>query len=279
MSNNLRDPESIRDEIQAYYGQVAENNQEDCCDAGEAADACCGSPLYGSDDLAQVPATAVNSSRGCGNPNAIARLETGEVVLDLGCGGGLDVLLAARQVGPQGFVYGVDMTDKMLALARRNAEKMGVTNVEFRKGDLESLPLPDASVDVIISNCVVNLTPDKGRALGEAYRVLKPGGRLAISDIVVEGDLSGLPVSEEQIRAGLSWAGCIAGALTNSQFRAFLAEVGFEAIQIDVEHRYSTDDFLGDLPAELSQLPKSVLDNLVRRFTSSAISARRPLAP
>ncbi len=185
------------------------------------------------------------------------------------------MLLAARQVGPTGFVYGVDMTDKMLELARTNAAKIGATNVEFRKGELESLPLADNSVDVIISNCVVNLTPEKTDALAEAYRVLKPGGRLAISDIVVDGDLSGFPVSEEQIRVGLSWAGCIAGALTIDQFTTLLAGAGFQEIDIEIQHRYNLDDFLGELPAELKNLAPDVVQELVGRFTSSAVRAKK----
>jgi len=196
-------------------------------------------------------------------------------VLDLGSGGGMDVLLAARQVGPAGFVYGVDMTDKMLELARTNAAKIGATNVEFRKGELEALPLPDEAVDVIISNCVVNLSPEKGDALQEAHRVLKAGGRLAISDIVVDGDLSGFPVSEAQIRAGLSWAGCIAGALTIDQFTSLLTAAGFREIDIEIQHRYNLDDFLGELPAELRGLEPAVLQELVGRFTSSAIRAKK----
>ena len=243
---------------------------------GRSQSACCGSDLYVSEDLSLLPDTAVQSSRGCGNPHSIASLQPGEIVLDLGSGGGLDVLLAARQVGEDGYVYGVDMTDSMLELARGNAAKVGATNVEFRKGDLEDLPLNADSVDVIISNCVVNLTPDKGKALHEAFRVLKPGGRLAISDIVIDGDLSGLPASEEQIRAGLSWAGCIAGALTVTELTNLLQDAGFEDIAITVEHRYSAADFLGDLPSALTDLQPHVLQDLLQRFTSSSIEARKP---
>jgi SAM-dependent methyltransferase len=264
-------PQTIRTEVQNYYGEVAELQL-----TGRSQPDCCGSDLYEGEDLNLLPDTAVQSSRGCGNPHAIASLQPGEIVLDLGSGGGLDVLLAARQVGEDGYVYGVDMTDSMLELARGNAAKVGATNVEFRKGDLEDLPLNAYSVDVIISNCVVNLTPDKGKALHEAFRVLKIGGRLAISDIVVDGDLSGLPVSEEQIRAGLSWAGCIAGALTVTELTNLLQDAGFEDIAITVEHHYSAADFLGDLPTTLKDLQPLVLQDLLQRFTSSSIEARKP---
>lgn len=266
------DPNAIRADVTTYYGEVAELQLDSA-----AASNCCGSDLYLGEDLSELPVAAVNSSRGCGNPNAIASLNPGEVVLDLGSGGGLDVLLAARQVGEAGLVYGVDMTDKMLELARRNAAKAGTSNVEFRKGDLEDLPLEDGSVDVIISNCVVNLTPDKGRALQEAFRVLRPGGRLAISDIVVDGDLSDLQVSEDEIRAGLSWAGCIAGALSDSELTRLLEAAGFENISITFEHRYSRGDLLGELPESMRALSEQTLAELIRRFTSSSIRARKPL--
>ena len=265
------DPNAIRADVSSYYGEVAELQLDGSTQSG-----CCGNDLYLDEDLSELPAAAVNSSRGCGNPQAIAALHPGEVVLDLGSGGGLDVLLAARQVGEAGFVYGVDMTDRMLELARRNAANMGAANVEFRKGDLEDLPLKNDTVDVIISNCVVNLTPDKGRALREAFRVLRPGGRLAISDIVVDGQLNDLPVSEEEIRAGLSWAGCIAGALSADEFTRLLEAAGFEKIATAFEHRYSSSDFLGDLPPSLSKLPDAVLNELMRRFTSSSIRAWKP---
>ena len=265
------DPQAIRTDVQSYYGRVAEQQLDSCSKTD-----CCGSELYVGEDLSELPSAAVNSSRGCGNPHAIASLQTGEFVLDLGSGGGLDVLLAARQVGQAGYVYGVDMTDRMLELARSNAAKMGATNVEFRKGDLENLPLDANAVNVIISNCVVNLTPDKGNALREAFRVLKPGGRLAISDIVVDGDLNDLPVSEAQLRAGLSWAGCIAGALTVSELTRLMEAAGFEEIAITIEHRYQSTDFLGDLPPTLSNLPASVLNDLIQRFASSSIQARKP---
>ncbi len=274
-SNNqrpaLNDSEAIRAEVQLHYGRVAEEQLN-----SRGSQDCCGSDFYDLEDLSQLPDAAVNSSRGCGNPNAIASLAPGETVLDLGSGGGLDVLLAARQVGDTGYVYGVDMNDSMLELARRNADKAGATNVEFRKGDLEELPLPAESVDVVISNCVVNLTTDKEKVLNEAFRVLRRGGRVAISDIVVDGDLSGMPVSEEQIRAGLSWAGCIAGALTISEFTHLLQAAGFHDIAITIEQRYTTEDFNGELPPALSNLSPNMLQDLLQRFTGSSIQARKP---
>lgn len=267
----LEDHQAIRDEVQTYYGSVAEMQLN-----GGSSQGCCGSEYYAVEDLSQLPDDAVNSSRGCGNPNAIASLRPGETVLDLGSGGGLDVLLAARQVGVDGYVYGVDMNDKMLELAGRNAEKAGATNVEFRKGDLEELPLPANMVDVVISNCVINLTADKGKVLNEAFRVLKPGGRIAISDIVVDGDLSGLPVSEAQIRAGLNWAGCIAGALTISEFTTLLQAAGFGETAITIEQRYTPSDFRREQPSALSELQPAQLQELLHRFTSSSIQARKP---
>ncbi|MEZ4837486.1 MAG: arsenite methyltransferase [Caldilineaceae bacterium] len=259
--------EAIHSLVQEHYGKVAVESSG-CCSDGS-----CGSTFYVDQDLSFVPGEAVNSSRGCGNPQEIAALQPGEAVVDLGSGGGLDVLLAARQVGPSGFVYGVDMTDEMLDLARRNAAKIGATNVEFRKGHLEDLPIEDNRADVIISNCVVNLSPEKDNTLAEAYRVLKPGGRIAISDIVVDGDLSGLPVSEDQIRAGLSWAGCIAGALTVTEFTRLLAEAGFQDISIEFNHHYQSSDFFGKMPESLSTLPEAVLNDLVSRFGSASIKA------
>jgi SAM-dependent methyltransferase len=284
MNIDLMDADQVRAEVRKHYGERVQQ-QASCCggsssvccgDASEASDGASGSALYSADELALVPAEAAAVSYGCGNPTALASLRPGEVVLDLGSGGGIDVLIAAQRVGPQGYVYGVDMTDEMLDLARRNATRRGATNVEFRKGYLEELPLPDAGVDVIISNCVINLSPDKGKALHEAFRVLKPGGRLAVSDVVIDGDLSDLPVSEAQVRAALSWAGCVAGALTADDFRARLAEAGFEAIAVDVKHRYSLEDLGQDSPT-VEGLPDEVARKLVGRFTSANISARRPV--
>jgi SAM-dependent methyltransferase len=263
-------PEHIRQTVREHYTQVAETSRG-CC--GPDVCSCNG---YSDEELALMPAEAVDIGLGCGNPTALASLRPGEVALDLGSGGGLDVLLAAQRVGPAGHVYGVDTTPAMIELARRNAARAGATNVEFLPGDLENLPLPDESVDVILSNCVVNLTPDKGRALRQAFRVLRPGGRLAISDIIIDPDLAGFPVSEAEIRQSLDWAGCAAGALTSSALRAVLQLAGFVDIDLDVVSRTTTDE----LPQRGSPLRERLGDDglreLARRFTSTSITARRP---
>ncbi len=193
--------------------------------------------LYVKDELGGLPGEAVAASRGCGNPTALAQLKPGEVVLDLGSGGGIDVLLSARRVGLTGKAYGLDMTDEMLALARENRRKAGLENVEFLKGEIESIPLPDHSVDVIISNCVINLSGNKDRVLAEAFRVLRPGGRFAVSDIVVRGELPAV------IRRSLeAWAGCVAGALTEEEYREKLARVGFSRIDVEPTRIYRLED-------------------------------------
>ena len=270
--------EAIRDQVRDHYGKLAIAG-ESCCDSS-----CCSpqeinshdAQLYTAQDLIDVPAAAAQNSHGCGNPNALASLKPGEIVVDLGSGAGLDVFIAAQRVGATGTVYGVDMTDEMLTLARRNALSMGVTNVEFRKGTIEDLPLRDSSADVIISNCVVNLSPDKAQVMREALRVLKPGGRIAISDIVIDGTLDDLPVSEADVRKALNWAGCIAGALTIEQFTRILEDAGFEAIDIEVKHRYSLEELGQSLETLDVELTPQVAAELVDRFTSSNISARRP---
>jgi SAM-dependent methyltransferase len=195
------------------------------------------SNLYDASQASEVPAEAMQASLGCGNPTALAELHEGETVLDLGSGGGIDVFLSARRVGPTGKAYGLDMTDEMLDLARENQRKAGVTNVEFLKGDMEEIPLPDASVDVVISNCVINLAADKARVLTEAFRVLRPGGRLAVSDIVVRGEVP------QEIRRNVElWMGCVAGALEESDYRAKLAAAGFTEIEIEPTRIYTAED-------------------------------------
>jgi SAM-dependent methyltransferase len=263
-------PELIRQTVREHYAAIAETAQP-CC--GPNVCSCDG---YSDAELALVPSEAASISLGCGNPTALASLQPGEVVLDLGSGGGLDVLLAAQRVGSTGRAYGVDTTPAMIDLARRNAARAGVTNVEFLPGDLEDLPLPDEAVDVIISNCVVNLTPDKDRALRQAFRVLRPGGRLAISDVVIDPDLEGFGIPEGEIRRSLDWAACAAGALTTSQWQAALTRAGFSDIDLEVVSRTAADG----LPQEDSPLRRRLGEDrfreLARRFTSTSIKARRP---
>ena len=274
--------DQVRGEVREHYAQRARTAGASCCGPtggpSNGSAACCSDdsvPLYDAGDLALVPDEMSGMSWGCGNPTAIAALQPGEVVLDLGSGAGLDVMLAAAKVGETGFAYGVDMTDEMLELARRNAARAGATNVEFRKGHIESIPLPDQTVDVILSNCVINLSPDKGQVLSEAFRVLRPGGRLAVSDIVVDGALDDLPVSETQIRQALSWAGCIAGALTIDQYKALLTDAGFEKINVQIKHRYTLEELGQEMGGVAETLPLDVARQLVGRFTSCNVSAQR----
>ena len=229
--------EQVRDRYAEAARDAASGSQPGivggCGEAGCCApqDTVFGSALYEDADRGDLPATAVLASLGCGNPAAVAELREGEVVLDLGSGGGIDVLLSARRVGPTGRAYGLDMTEEMLALARRNAAEAGAANVEFLKGRIEEIPLPAETVDVIISNCVVNLSPDKAAVLSEAFRVLRPGGRLGISDVVAEDRLT-----EAQRAERGDWAGCIAGALSTSEYESLLAEAGFRSPTIDFTH-------------------------------------------
>src|SRR5437763_14840 len=237
--------DNIRQIVKEKYGQAAlraTSGGSSCC--GSAPSSCCGSSadpitsnLYSESESGLVPETALLASLGCGNPTALAQLNPGETVLDLGSGGGIDVLLSARRIGPTGKAYGLDMTDDMLALALENQKKSGVTNVEFLRGEIENIPLPSNSVDVIISNCVINLSADKDRVLTEAFRVLKPGGRLAVSDVVVHGE-----VPEEIQKSMLLWVGCIAGALQDDQYVAKLANAGFEGIDIEPTRIYNIED-------------------------------------
>ncbi len=280
MSQPMSDPAAIKAAVQEHYGNAiqAAATGGGCC--GPTTGSCCETStellLHGPEALASLPEGVVTASFGCGNPLALASLRPGEVVLDLGSGGGLEVLLAAQRVGPGGYVYGLDMTDAMLEVARRNAERAGATNVAFLKGDIEAIPLPDQSVDVIISNCVINLVPDKGQVLADAFRVLKPGGRLAVSDIVIDADLSSLPVSEGEVRAALSWAACFAGALSMTEYRTLLEAVGFKQVQLEVTQRYTVADLRAQGSEMLVGLPDEVVQQLEGRVTSCAISARRP---
>src|SRR6267378_3028445 len=233
---------SIQEAVKEKYGQAAlrvSSGGSSCC--GAAPGSGCGDPitsnLYDALQAQQIPEEALLASLGCGNPTALATLNAGETVLDLGSGGGIDVLLSARRVGPTGKAYGLDMTNEMLALARENQKKSGIANAEFLKGEIEHIPLPDNSVDVIISNCVINLSADKDRVLAEAFRVLKPGGRLAVSDVVVRG---GVPA---EIRRSVElWIGCVAGALEEGDYWAKLAEAGFEGIEVEPTRIYRTED-------------------------------------
>jgi arsenite methyltransferase len=229
----VSEPNVIQETVRKRYAELAVlapgENVSCCTDDGSA---CFGTPAYSGTDLGELPLAAANASLGCGNPVAVAALAEGETVLDLGSGGGIDVILSARRVGPTGKVYGLDMTEEMLELARRNAAEAGVTNVEFLKGRIEEVPLPAGSVDVVISNCVINLSTDKGKVLSEAARVLKSGGRFAVSDVIADPDL------DEATRRDLEqWTGCIAGALTEQDYRTLLAEAGLSSVEILVTHR------------------------------------------
>ena len=255
----------------------------DCCGvetAGEVATAteAFGAGRYAADELATLPAEAVAVSLGCGNPTALAALHPGERVLDLGSGGGIDVLLSARRVGPTGTAYGLDMTDEMLALARENQRKAGVTNATFIKGQIEAIPLPAASVDVVISNCVVNLSTDKDAVLREAYRVLTPGGRVAISDVVIRDAEPGEPaIPAAVLHDAELWTGCIAGALAAGDYRAKLAAAGFGDIEIQETHRYSADDLCGsDCCGASADAAPQITDAVAGRFISAFVRAVKP---
>ncbi|MGO8735997.1 MAG: arsenite methyltransferase [Terriglobia bacterium] len=235
--------ENIKEIVREKYGQAAlrvVQGRSSCCGTAPALEGCAdpiSSDLYDGSQTSQIPEEALLASLGCGNPTALAELKPGETVLDLGSGGGIDVLLSAKRVGPTGKAYGLDMTDEMLALARENQRKAGIENVEFLKGEIESIPLPDNSIDVIISNCVINLSADKDQALREAFRVLKPGGRFAVSDIVVRGE-----VPAEIRRSMELWVGCMAGALEESEYLAKLTKAGFEVASIEPTRIYHVED-------------------------------------
>jgi arsenite methyltransferase len=267
----------IKEVVKEKYGQAAlrvQSGGSSCCGAGAAlSDGCCDpitSNLYDAKQTGDLPEEAVLASLGCGNPTALAQLNAGETVLDLGSGGGIDVLLSARRVGPTGKAYGLDMTDEMLALARENQRKAGVENVEFLKGEIEHIPLPDNSVDVVISNCVINLSADKDRVLREAFRVLKPGGRFAVSDVVVRGAVP------EQVRQNmLLWVGCIAGALEEYQYVAKLAKAGFEGIDIEPTRIYDIEDARTFLTGQGIDVD-AIAPQVQGKFMSAFIRATKP---
>ena len=271
------DQNAIKLTVRDYYAgralQADDLAGNACCDP---ADRAISGGNYDPEDLRWLPDDAQVFSLGCGNPTALAELQPGETVLDFGSGAGLDVLLAARRVAPNGIAYGLDMTDEMLVVARANQEKSGVTNARFLKGEMENVPLPDASVDVIISNCVVNLSPDKNRVLSEAFRVLKPGGRIAISDIVVRGEIPDSLQSDLE-----AWSGCIAGALSDADYTAKLHNAGFNDIDIETTRSYSLESLCGAEDnsgywKSLSHLSRQEQEEIISRFTSSFVRAKKP---
>ena len=266
----------VKEIVRERYGQAALQvtvGKSSCCGSAPSLSDCCDpitSNLYDAGQAGTVPDAALKASLGCGNPTALAELKPGETVLDLGSGGGIDVLLSARRVGPTGKAFGLDMTDEMLALAEENKRKSGLANVQFLKGEIESIPLPDNSVDVIISNCVINLSGDKDRVLKEAFRVLRPGGRLAVSDIVVRGEVP--PVIRKSMEL---WVGCVAGALSDSEYRSKLANAGFAGIDVEVTRTYCADDARAFLAAEGLD-GEAVAKEIDGKFVSAFIRATKP---
>ena len=264
----------VKDAVRERYSQAARRVSEgrSCCGGNTALEGTnfITSNLYDVSEKGALPEAAVLASLGCGNPTALAQLQAGETVLDLGSGGGIDVLLSARRVGPTGKAYGLDMTDEMLALARENQRKAGVDNVEFLKGEIEAIPLPDNSVDVIISNCVINLSADKDRVLKEAFRVLKPGGRFAVSDIVARGE-----VPDEVRKNVLAWAGCIAGALDENDYAGKLANAGFEAVGIEPTRIYKGEDAREFLSGKGINVDEMV-GHIDGKFMSAFVRAVKP---
>ena len=275
--------DDLKQKVRERYARAALDVREEaegggsCCGGGTA---CCGTAAapeafevdmvrgaYSEAEKGELPVLAAEASLGCGNPVALATLSPGEVVLDLGSGGGIDVLLSARRVAPGGKAYGLDMTDEMLDLARRNRAEAGVENAEFLKGEIENVPLPDEHVDVVISNCVINLSTEKPRVIGEAFRVLKPGGRFAVSDVVFLGEKSGLP--EDVVRSVELWTGCVAGALEKDEYEALLSEAGFEEVAVEVTHKYPAEQVEG-LTEEGAEALRAV------PVASAFIRARKP---
>ena len=269
----------LKEVVRERYAEIARNVGKpgaSCCSGssscydGERGSEGISANLYADEETKSLPEDAVAASLGCGNPTALAELKKGETVLDLGSGGGIDVLLSARRVGPSGKAYGLDMTDDMLVLARENQRKAGATNVEFLKGEIEHIPLPDNTVDVIISNCVINLSADKDRVLREAFRVLKPGGRFAISDVVTRG-----AIPEAIRRDVLLWAGCIAGALDENDYRAKLAAAGFDAIGIEPTRVYDVEDARGFLTGKDVDVD-AIASQVEGKFMSAFVRATKP---
>ncbi len=268
----------VKEIVKARYGEAARQVRAGgggCCGAGAAQSNCCDpitSNLYGIEESGTVPEKALQASLGCGNPTALAELKPGETVLDLGAGGGIDVLLSARRVGPTGKAFGLDMTDDMLALAEENKRKSGLANVHFLKGEIENIPLPDSSVDVIISNCVINLSGDKDQVLREAFRVLKPGGRFAVSDVVVRGE-----VPAALRRSVELWVGCVAGALSDDDYRAKLAAAGFVDIDLEATRVYGVEDARGFLAGEGIDVD-AIAKEVDGKFMSAFVRATKPAA-
>ena len=268
----------VKQLVQEKYGEAARRvgtGGSACCGTSRASDRCCDpitSNLYDASQVSSIPEEAALASLGCGNPTALTALHAGETVLDLGSGGGIDVLLSARRVGPTGKAYGLDMTDEMLALARENQRKSGLANVEFLRGEIEHIPLPDKSVDVVISNCVINLSADKDQVLREAFRVLKPGGRFAVSDVVTRGD-----VPDEVRKDMLLWVGCIAGALGDSEYAEKLTRAGFETVEIEPTRIYNIEDaraFLSGRGIDVDAMAPQVQG----KFMSAFVRAVKPAA-
>lgn len=298
-NSNLINREDVREIVRQKYGEAAltvlngkgkaccggtAQTESTCCGGETAAEAkeegCCGNvstdqitgDLYSNTEAGEIPEAALLASLGCGNPTALAQLNEGETVLDLGSGGGIDVLLSARRVGPTGFAYGLDMTDEMIALAEKNKADAGATNVQFLKGHIEEIPLPDNSVDVIISNCVINLSADKDQVLREAFRVLKPGGRFAVSDVVVDGELP------EQVRQDMeAYVGCVAGALEHGAYVSKLADAGFVEASIEATRRYKFSDLDGNwAPKGITELRDDERAAIDGKIYGGFIRARKP---
>jgi arsenite methyltransferase len=267
--------ESLREAVRTKYArrvlQVVDGGS--CCGSSRGCSPIT-SNLYTGDEVELLPEDAVKASLGCGNPTALASLSSGEVVLDLGSGAGIDVLLSARRVGPTGFAYGLDMTDEMLALAEKNRAEAGAENVKFLKGHIEEIPLPDNTVDVVISNCVINLSADKSRVLREAFRVLKPGGRFAVSDVVAQGEIP--PDLRQDMEA---WVGCIAGALEEGKYRSLLKDAGFEGIDIEVTRVFDARQLAESRGNEWDQTALTRFDALGGRMVSAFVRAKKPSAP